>query len=73
MLELHLPRNFNAAGYFVDRNISEGRGNRPAVLFEDKTYTYRQVQDQVNRAANMLKGLGVEMENRVVLLLRDSP
>ncbi|MBC8417910.1 MAG: benzoate-CoA ligase family protein [Desulfobacteraceae bacterium] len=73
MLNLNLPRRFNAAQYFVDRNVEEGRGERPAIFFEDQTYTYHEVLEKVNRAANMLRNLGVEMENRVMLLLRDSP
>ena len=73
MLSLNLPRRFNAAEYFVDRNVDLGRGDNQAILFEDRTYTYRQVQENVNRAAHMLTHLGLEMENRVITLLRDSP
>jgi len=73
MLELNLPGRFNAAEYFVDRNVAEGRGEQTAILFEDQTYTYRQFLEKVNRMANVLAGLGVGMENRVMLLLRDTP
>ena len=73
MLKLNLPKRFNAAQYLVDRNVEEGRGERPAIFFEDQTYNYHQVLEKVNRSANMLEGLGVEMENRVMLLVRDCP
>lgn len=73
MIELNLPKHFNAARYLVDRNVEEGRGERPAIYFEDQTYNYHQVLENVNRSANMLKDLGVEMENRVMLLVRDCP
>lgn len=73
MLKLNLPRQFNAARYFIDRNVEEGRGEKAAVLCDDQTYTYRQLLEKVNRVANMLTGLGVGMENRVMLLLQDSP
>ena len=73
MLELNLPRQFNAAEYFVDRNVEEGRGDKVAVIHENQQFTYRQVQEKVNRTANMLADLGVRMENRVMLLLRDTP
>ena len=73
MLELNLPKRFNAAQYLVDRNVEEGRGERPAIFFEDQTYNYHQVLENVNKSANMLNDLGVEMENRVMLLVRDSP
>ncbi len=70
---IEIPRQFNAAAEFVDRHVDEGRGNRIAIYFEDRTYTYRQVQELVNRVGNALEALGVEMENRVLLLLLDSP
>ena len=73
MLNLNLPRQFNAAEYFVDRNVEKGRGQQTAILFEDQAYTYRQFLENVNRMANVLAGLGVGMENRVMLLLRDTP
>jgi benzoate-CoA ligase len=73
MLELNLPRRFNAAEYFVDRNVDEGRGEQTAILYEDQAYTYSQFLENVNRMANALSELGVGMENRVMLLLRDTP
>ncbi len=73
MLKLNLPKKFNAAEYFIDRNIDEGRGNRTAILFEDRTYSYNQLLENVNRAANMLSELGVRLEDRVMLLVRDTP
>jgi benzoate-CoA ligase len=73
MLNLNLPTHFNAAHYLVDRHVGEGRGGCPAILFEDEIHTYDQLRQQVNRVGHMLKGLGVEMENRVMLLVRDSP
>lgn len=73
MLELNLPRQFNAARYLIDRNVEDGRGESTAILYEDQACTYSQVLDRVNRCAGMLRNLDVEMENRVMLLLRDSP
>ena len=73
MLELNLPRMFNAAEYFVDRNVAEGRGDKAAILFEDQAVTYGQLMERVNRMANVLTELGVGMEDRVLLLVRDTP
>jgi benzoate-CoA ligase len=69
---LNLPEEFNAADYFVDRNVREGRGNKVAVLCEDRTLTYSQIQEQVNRFGNALKSIDVRMEERVALLLLDT-
>ncbi len=73
MLNLNLPRKFNAAQYFVDRNVAEGRGDKTAILFEDQVVSYNFLLENVNRLANVLAELGVGMETRVMLLLRDTP
>jgi len=73
MLELNIPREFNAAEYFIDRNVAEGRGDKTAILFENRVVTYGQFLENVNRMANVLTELGVGMESRVMLLLRDTP
>ena len=69
---LNLPETFNAADYFVDRNVLEGRGDKVAVLCEDRSFTYREIQADVNRFGNALKSLDVRMEERVALLLLDT-
>jgi benzoate-CoA ligase family protein len=70
--DLQLPEKFNAADYFVDRHIREGRGGKTAVLCEDRSRTYAEIQAGMNRVGNGLKGLGVRMEERVALLLLDT-
>jgi benzoate-CoA ligase family protein len=68
-----LPDEFNAAAYFVDRHLSEGRGDKVAIECGELRVTYRQLADRVNRFGNGLKALGVRMEERVLLLLLDTP
>jgi len=70
---IEVPNVFNAAAEFVDRHIHEGRAGRIAVRYEGRRFTYGQVAEMANRAGNALRDLGVEMENRVLLLLYDSP
>src|SRR5919109_3310444 len=70
---IQLPDVFNAAVEFVDRHLTEGRADRIALRHGARTLTYRQVAEMVNRVGNALHGSGVEMENRVLLLLYDSP
>jgi benzoate-CoA ligase family protein len=65
---------FNAADYFVDRNLREGRGARVAIECGPDRVTYQDVAERVNRVGNALRGtLGVRVEERVVLLLADTP
>jgi len=68
-----LPEEFNAASYFVDRHIAEGRAAKVAIECEDRRVTYYQLFEQVNRVGNALKRLGVRPEERVLLLLLDTP
>ena len=77
-----VPQQFNVATYFVDRNVLEGRGDQIAIEFvrnaqdEDgaERITYRQVLERVNRTGNALREmLQVRIEERVLLLLLDSP
>ena len=70
---IQLPDVFNAAGEFIDRHIAEARADRAALRHEGRTLTYGQVAEMVNRVGNALRGLAVDMENRVLLLLYDSP
>jgi 4-hydroxybenzoate-CoA ligase/benzoate-CoA ligase len=69
---IDIPRHYNAALEFIDRNVSEGRGDRLAMIDDGGSYTYRELSDRVNRAGNVLRGLGVGMESRVMLCLLDS-
>jgi len=68
-----VPRDFNAASFFVDRPVAEGWSARPAFFYEDATLTYGGLQELVDRTGNALRELGVEREQRVLLLLLDSP
>jgi benzoate-CoA ligase len=57
----------------LDHNLEAGRGDKVAIYFGNETYTYAQVSEMANRTGNALKNLGVEHENRVLLLLLDTP
>ena len=68
-----LPDIFNAATYFVDRHLTEGRGGKVAFECGDERVTYAEVAERTNRFANALRRLGLQPEQRVVLLQLDSP
>src|SRR5256714_14156876 len=68
-----LPDRFNIADYLVDRHVREGRGGRIAILCGDESITYAQVADRSSRLATGLRTLGLRREDRVVLLLQDTP
>ena len=73
MLTLELPERLNAAAVFVDAHIAQGRGEKPAILCGDRTVTYKNLYEGVNRFGNAMAGLGVRMEERVAILMPDVP
>ncbi len=73
MTDIQLPPTFNLGAYLADRNVAEGRGDKPAILCGDEAVTYAQVLERSNRAGNALRGLGLQREQRVMLLLLDTP
>lgn len=67
------PMELNLTDFLVDRHVREGRGDNPAIKFMDKTITYAQLQQQVNKFGNSLKEAGVEPQDRVGIRLVNSP
>jgi acetyl-CoA synthetase len=65
----------NAAYNCVDRHVEAGHGERVALHWvgepadDARTITYAELQDEVNKAANALVGLGVETGDRVAIYL----
>ena len=68
-----LPDEFNAATYFVDRHMRDGRAGKTAIECGDLRLTYGELFARVNQFGNALKRLGVRAEERVLLLLLDTP
>ncbi|MBZ0275795.1 MAG: alpha/beta fold hydrolase [Anaerolineae bacterium] len=69
-VSLGLP---NRPLYHLLNSASRRHRNRPAVTFGGRTLTYGQLNTEVNRLANALRSLGVEMGTRVMLLLPNTP
>ena len=65
--------SFNLSAVLLDAHLAAGKGDRPALRYEGTTLSYRDVSRWVARAGAALRTLGVDMEDRVALLLPDSP
>ena len=72
-LLITVPDTFNVATHFVDRNVQEGRCAKVAIECGDERVTYQQLLENTNRVGNALLALGVRPEERVLLLLLDTP
>ena len=67
-----MGREYNAAHDLVGRNLDAGRGSKVAYIDDAGSCTYGELAERVNRAANALSGLGLEMEQRVMLCHLDT-
>jgi benzoate-CoA ligase family protein len=68
------PERFNAATFFVDRHVVEGRGDRTAFRFGGRSVTYGDLAARVDRFATALAATGVvDLESRLLLVLDDTP
>ena len=62
---------FNA----LDRHVRDGRGGQAALIYDSpvtgtsRTFTYRQLLDEVARFAGVLRGLGIGKGDRVVIYM----
>lgn len=66
------PYPYNAATDLIERNLAAGRGQKIAVHDDLGSYTYADLAIRVNRFAGALTGLGVCIEQRILLCLQDS-
>jgi len=63
---------YNACTDLLDRNVDEGRGDKPAFVDHARTLTYGELQAETRRLARVLGKLGVRREERVVMIVADT-
>jgi len=71
--ELRLPRKLNLVDYCIDRHVRAGRGDYALVYYKDQVISYGEMQAQINKLANVLRGLGIEKSDRVMLRSANTP
>ena len=65
--------HYNATTDLLDGNLERGRSNKVAIRTHAGEWTYADIAAAANRAGNAFRELGVEMENRVLMAVQDSP
>jgi acyl-CoA synthetase (AMP-forming)/AMP-acid ligase II len=65
-----LPARWSAPAWFIGRHAG---GDRVALITDDETVTYRELDQRVRRFAAALAEAGVRPGERVVIVLPDSP
>ena len=72
--EFQYAERLNCVHNFLDRWVAEGRGGDPCIFTLEKTYSYGELQQMVNRIANVLVGkLGLVTGGRVLLRSANNP
>ncbi len=63
---------YNAAT-LIDANLEAGSGSRPAIYHRQEHITYDELHRQICAMGHALKALGIRREQRVLLIIGDSP
>jgi len=64
---------FNACEYLLDRRLAAGDGRRLALTGPAGELTYAQLYDRGCRTATGLRAIGLQPEQRVLMLMADTP
>src|SRR6201996_7562909 len=64
---------FNASEYLIDRRLAAGDGDRLALTGSAGDLSYAELWDRVRRTAAGLRALGVQPEQRILMVVADSP
>ncbi len=67
------PEDLSLARYYLFDRLAEGMGERVAVRFGDRGYTYDVVADKTRRMTGLLAASGVRRGERVLIILPDVP
>ncbi len=68
-----MPQLFNACEYLLDRRLAAGDGPRTALAGPAGDVSYAAVHDQVRRMSASLRRIGLQPEQRVLMLMADTP
>jgi benzoate-CoA ligase len=66
-----LPLQYNATVDLLEGNLDAGRGGKTAYIDRRGSWTYAQLSERVDRVGGLLKSLGVEREQRVLMCMQD--
>lgn len=68
-----LPLDLNLARYFLFDRLEEGLGEKVALRFGERTWTYAEVAKKTKQMAGLLALQGVRRGERVLIVLPDTP
>ena len=72
-MRVEIPESLNMADWFLHARVREGLGDKTAILCGERRLSYADVARLSIRFGEVLRGLGVEPEQRVIIALPDVP
>ena len=72
-INIEIPPKTNIAWEACDRRVGEGKGDHIFLYYQDRQFTYRQIQSRQNQIGNALKNLGVAPGDHVLCRAANSP
>ena len=76
---IEIPDRLNMAEWFLDRRLEQGLGDKTAIYYhgssldQPRTLSYAQLVAESCKVTNLLRELGLGIEDRVLILLPDTP
>ena len=63
------------AGFLIDKFEAHvvNHPKKPMLIFEDYVYTYEVVDQQANRVAHAVQGLGLKLGDTVAIMIHNEP
>jgi len=71
--DVRFPDEFNLADYYLYDRLGEGLGDKAAVRYGDLEYTYAEIAERTTALARYFQSIGVPREQRVYIVLPDTP
>ena len=76
-VRLRYGERFNAASWYIDRHVADGRGGKVAIeqagKQAGKTVTYAELAERVAQAGHALLELGLAPGDRLLMVVKDCP
>jgi benzoate-CoA ligase len=80
-VNVEIPERMNISEILIDENVKQGRGDKIALRctgdeslgIEPSQYTYRELQDYTSKAGNAFKSLGIDVDDRILMITLDTP
>ena len=59
-MTVQFPEDFNLADYYLFERLAEGLGDKPAIRYGDRSYSYGDVAERTRALARYFQTVGVQ-------------